>query len=285
MSGKTVLITGSSSGIGRSIAEYFQYKGWNVSATMRKPEIAEKEFVELENVRCVRLDVLDEDSIREAITETISAFGSIDVVVNNAGYGLVGPFETSTTKQIQKQFDTNLFGVMNVTRAILPYFREKNGGVIINIASAGGRMTWPLHTLYHGTKWALEGFTEGLQYELKPFNIRVRIIEPGAIRTDFFGRSQEVAASNGIDAYDEYVNRVIPNIQRSGADAPGAEIVAPVVYRAATSRSWRLRYQAGRAGGSVMFLRRILPTGWFNGLVAMVTERKADRLKRYRSET
>jgi NAD(P)-dependent dehydrogenase (short-subunit alcohol dehydrogenase family) len=284
MSGKTILVTGSSTGIGRSIAEYFQYKGWNVAATMRKPEAVDKEFSELPNIRCLPLDVLDEDSIRQAIAETIATFGSIDVIVNNAGYGLVGPFETTTREQIEKQFDTNLFGVMNVTRAILPYFRERRAGVIINIASAGGRMTWPLHTLYHGTKWALEGFTEGLQYELRPFNIRVRIVEPGSIRTDFFGRSQEIAFSSELAVYDEYVNRVVPNLQKAGADAPGPEVVAPVVYQAATDRSWRLRYQAGRAGGTVMFLRRVLPTGLFNGIVRMVTERKADRLRRYRAE-
>jgi NAD(P)-dependent dehydrogenase (short-subunit alcohol dehydrogenase family) len=283
MTRRTILITGSSTGIGRSIAEYFQYKGWNVAATMRRPD-DEKELKDLENVICLRLDVLNEPSIREAIDATISAFGAIDVVVNNAGYGVIGPFETTAREQIQKQFDTNLYGVMNVTRAILPYFRERQAGVIINIASAGGRMTWPLYSLYHGTKWALEGFTESLQYELRPFKIRMKIIEPGSIQTDFHGRSQEVARGNGIDVYEEYVNRVVPNLQRAGADAPGPEIVAPVVYRAATDNSWRLRYQAGRATGTSMLLRRILPTRLFNAIVRMVVERKTDRLKRYRAE-
>jgi NAD(P)-dependent dehydrogenase (short-subunit alcohol dehydrogenase family) len=283
MTRKTILITGSSTGIGRSIAAYFQYKGWNVAATMRRPEL-EEELATLENVRCLKLDVLDEESIRNAIAETISAFGAIDVIVNNAGYGVIGPFETATREQIQKQFDTNLYGVMNVTRAILPYFREKRNGVIINMASAGGRMTWPLYSLYNSTKWALEGFTESLQFELRPFNIRMKIIEPGAIQTDFYGRSQELAESADLRAYDDYVNRVVPNLQKAGADAPGPEIVAPVVYQAATARTWRLRYPAGRAAGSIMFLRRILPTGLFNGIVRLVTERKTDRLKRYRAE-
>jgi NAD(P)-dependent dehydrogenase (short-subunit alcohol dehydrogenase family) len=283
MTRKTILVTGSSTGIGRSIAAYFQYKGWNVAATMRMPE-REEELNGLDNVRCLKLDVLDEGSIRHTIAETISAFGAIDVIVNNAGYGVIGPFEVTTREQIERQFNTNLYGVMNVTRAILPYFREKRSGVIINIASAGGRMTWPLNSLYISTKWALEGFTESLQYELRPFNIRTKIIEPGSIQTDFFGRSQEVAESRELDVYDDYVNRVIPNLQKAGADAPGPEVVAPVVYRAATDDSWRLRYQAGRAGGTVMFLRRILPTRLFNGIVRMATERKTDRLKRYRAE-
>jgi NAD(P)-dependent dehydrogenase (short-subunit alcohol dehydrogenase family) len=283
MTRQTVLITGASTGIGRAIAEYFQFKGWNVAATMRKPEL-ETELTQLENVRCLRLDVLSEPSVKETIAEAISLFGSLDVVVNNAGYGVIGPFESTTREQVRRQFETNVFGVMNVTRAILPYFRERNKGVIINIASAGGRMTWPLYSLYHGTKWALEGFSESLQFELRPFNIRVKIIEPGSIMTDFFGRSQEVAIEHGDQKYEEYVNRVMPNLQKAGADAPGPEVVAPVVYRAATDNSWRLRYQAGRAGGLVMFLRRVLPTRVFNGVVRLVTERKSDRLRKYRAE-
>jgi len=283
MTRQTILITGCSTGIGRAIAEYFHFKGWNVAATMRKPEL-ETGLAKLENVRCIRLDVLSEPTINEAIAETISLFGSVDVVVNNAGYGLIGPFESTTREQARAQFETNVFGVMNVTRAILPFFRERRKGVIINIASAGGRMTWPLYSLYHGTKWALEGFTEGLHYELRQFNIRLKIIEPGSIMTDFFGRSQEVASAHADQKYEEYVNRVMPNLQKAGADAPPPEVVGPVVYRAATDNSWRLRYQAGRAGGFVMFLRRVLPTRVFNGVVRLVVERKSDRLKRYRAE-
>lgn len=283
MTRPTILITGSSTGIGRAVAEYLQYKGWNVAATMRRPEL-ETELTQLGNVRCFRLDVLDEGSIRNAIADTISVFGSIDAVVNNAGYGIIGPFEATTSEQIRKQFDTNVFGVMNVTREILPYFRERRDGVIINIASTGGRMTWPLYSLYHGTKWGLEGFSESLQYELRPFNIRVKIIEPGAIQTDFYGRSQDVVMLDDHKIYEEYVNRVMPNLQQEGADAPGPEVVARQVYRAATDNSWRLRYQAGRVAGLFMFLRRVLPTRLFNGIVRMVTERRSDRLKPYRAE-
>lgn len=281
--GKTVLITGSSSGIGKAIAAHFQAYGWNVAATMRNPYL-EKELTELENVKCIALDVLDEASINGAIGETIAAFGGIDVVVNNAGYGVLGAFEAASVEMIRKQFDTNVFGLMNVTRAILPYFRSRKSGVIINIASAGGRMTWPLYSLYHGTKWAVEGFSESLQYELRPFGIKVKIIEPGAIRTDFYGRSQEFAEKEGLTAYDEYVNRVMPNLQSAGANAPGPEVVAEVVFKAATDSSHRLRYQSGRGAAYILFLRRLLPTRMFNWMVRATVERKVDRLKRYRSE-
>lgn len=280
---KTVLITGSSSGIGKTTAAWFQAMGWKVAATMRKPEL-ETELNQLENVTCIPLDVLDSKSIDRAIQETITTFGSIDVVVNNAGYGLIGPFEATSDEQIRKQFDTNVYGLMNVTRAILPHFRERKSGTIINVASAGGRMTWPLYSLYHGTKWAVEGYSESLQYELRPFNIRVKIIEPGAIQTDFYGRSMEVGQQKGLDVYEEYVNRVVPNLQQAGADAPGPEMVAEVIYKAATDNSWKLRYTAGRGAGYILFLRRIIPTRWFNGLVRTMTERRQDRLKKYAKE-
>lgn len=281
---KTILITGASSGIGKNIAAYFQAMGWNVAATMRAPE-KETELTELENIKCIRLDVTDEASIKSAIDETIRVFGAIDVVVNNAGFGAVGPFEAATKEQIQHQFDTNVFGIMNVTRAILPYFRNKRNGVIINIASAGGRMTWPLYTLYHGTKWAVEGFSESLQYELRPFNIRVKIIEPGAIKSDFWGRSQEVLSRKGLDVYEEYVNTVVPNLQKSGASAPEADVVSEVVYKAANDLSWRLRYQPKASTSFTLFLRSMLPTGWFNATVRRVVEKKENRLKKYAGES
>jgi NAD(P)-dependent dehydrogenase (short-subunit alcohol dehydrogenase family) len=281
---KTVLITGSSTGIGKMIAAYFQAMEWNVAATMRSPE-KETELIELENIKCIRLDVTDEASIQSAIEETITAFGGIDVIVNNAGFGSIGPFEAANKEQISRQFETNVFGVMNVTRAILPYFRSKRSGIIINIACDGGRMTWPLYSLYHGTKWAVEGFSESLQYELRPFNIRVKIIEPGSIKTDFWGRSQEVLVKKGFDVYEDYVNTVVPNLQKSGANAPEPDVVAAVVYRAATDNSWKLRYQAGSGTSFFMFLRRVLPTRWFNGVVRRTVEKKEDRLKKYAGES
>jgi short-subunit dehydrogenase len=281
---KTILITGSSSGIGKTIAAYFQVMGWNVAATMRTPE-NETELTELENVRCIRLDVANEDSIKIAIDKTIEMFGGIDVIVNNAGYGAVGPFEAASNEQIQKQFDTNVFGLMNVTRAIIPYFRSKRDGVIINVASAGGRMSWPLQSLYIATKWAVEGFSESLQFELRPFNIKVKIIEPGAIKTDFWGRSQEVILKKDLDVYEEYVNTVVPNLQKSGANAPEPDVVAKAVYKAATDASWQLRYQAGSGAAMFMLFRRLLPTRWFNAGVRRSLEKREDRLKKYAGES
>lgn len=274
---KTVLITGASSGIGKSIAFHFQQKGWNVAATMRKPN-KEKDLVDLPNVKCLYLDVNNEQSIDESIATALDVFGTIDVVVNNAGYGAVGAFEAASKEQIQKQFDTNLFGLMNVIRAILPYLRERRQGTIINIASVGGRITFPLYSLYHGTKWAVEGFSESLHYELRSYNIKVKIVEPGAIKTDFYNRSMDIVKKEGFEAYDHYVEPVFNTIQDIGTSAPGPNVVAKKVYKAATSRSWKLRYPVGGGAPILLFFRQILPSSLFFWSVRLVTERKVKRI-------
>lgn len=264
---KTILITGSSSGIGKATALHFAAQDWNVVATMRTPEKA-GDWAKHSTITLTRLDVREIDSIHQAINDTINKFGKIDVVVNNAGYGLVGPFEASTHEQIQRQFDTNVFGLMNVCRAIIPHFRAQEDGIIINVASMGGRITFPLYSLYHGTKWAVEGFSESLQFELQPFNIRVKIIEPGAIKTDFYHRSMDVISKPGLTAYDAYVNRAMPNMNRFGETAPGPEKVAQVIYQAATEGSSKLRYQINSA--PLLALRRLLPLSLFQRIVRMV---------------
>ncbi len=270
---KTVLITGASSGIGKSVATYFHSRGWNVAATMRRPE-NEHDLSQLDRVKPFRLDVLDEDTIESAIKDTVQHFGQVDVVVNNAGYGLVGPFEASTGEQIKRQFDTNVFGLMNVTRAVLPLFREKKEGVIVNVASVGGRITFPLYSLYHGTKWAVEGFSESLQYELKQFGIKIKIVEPGAIRTDFYDRSMDLMKKEGLTAYDSYADMAFNNMQDIGKKAPGPDIVARKIYKAATDGSWRMRYPVGSGAPMLLFMRRIIPNSWFFRMVRMVVEKK-----------
>ncbi|HOZ13677.1 MAG TPA: SDR family oxidoreductase [Tenuifilaceae bacterium] len=269
---KTVLITGTSSGIGKSTALYFASKGWNVAATMRTPE-KEKELSKVDGIKLFKLDVTDPASIQSAIEESISVFGGIDVVINNAGYGGVGVFEAASQEQIQRQFNTNVFGVMNVTRAILPYFRQKKSGTIINVTSVGGLITFPIYSVYHSTKWAVEGFAEALQYELRPFNIKIKNIEPGAIKTDFYDRSQDLFKKEGLTDYDNYAKVAFENTQNAGVNAPGPEVVAKKIYKAALDRSFRLRYPAGPQAPALLFLRRLLPLSWFRGIVKLVVER------------
>ena len=269
---KTILITGASSGIGKATAIYFAQRGWNVAATMRTPE-REQELVKYPNIKLFRLDVTNEESIALAITNAIKAFGQVDVLLNNAGYGGVGVFEAATKEQIQQQFDTNVFGLMNTIREILPYFRERRSGTIINITSVGGIITFPTYSIYHASKWAVEGFAEALQFELRPFNIRVKNIEPGAIKTDFYDRSQVLFAKEGLTDYNAYETITVANTQEAGANAPGPEVVAKAVWKAATDSSYRLRYPAGVQASILLFVRRILPFRLFRSMVRMVVEK------------
>ena len=186
-----------------------------------------------------------------------------DVVVNNAGYALIGAFEACDMADIRSQFETNVFGLMEVTRAISPHFRLRQQGVLINVSSIGGRMTFPLYSPYHGTKWAVDGFSESLQYELRQFNIKIKIIEPGAIKTDFYTRSTTVAKKAGLTVYDAYINKVLPKMNRAGADGSPPEVTAKAIYQAATDRSGKLRYPAGGNASFLLGLRKLLPDTWF----------------------
>ncbi|TAE45497.1 MAG: SDR family oxidoreductase [Cytophagales bacterium] len=243
---KTVLITGASSGIGKATAVYFQQKGWQVIATMRNPT-NEKELNTLKNVQVLQLDVTDEKSIENAVKKSLELFGNIDVVINNAGYGTLGAFEAATSEQIKRQFDTNLFGLMSVTKAFLPHFRSKKSGLFINISSIGGTMTFPLFSLYHATKWALEGFSESLNFELRELGIGVKIVEPGGVKTDFAGRSLDWLINPELTDYNttiEKIQKVFSNPEIANNYSEAAQIAA-VIFEAATDDKKQVRYLAG----------------------------------------
>ncbi len=272
---QTVLITGASSGIGLATALYFQERGWNVVAGVRRPDYA-TQLVGLDHLLCLRLDVNDQQTIDAAVQETIGTFGKLDVLVNNAGYGTVGAFECSKEEQVLQQFETNVFGLMRMTRAVLPYFRQQKQGVLINVSSIGGRITFPLYSVYHSTKWAVEGFSESLQYELAPFNIRVKLIEPGAIKTNFYHRSQIVFHSEDVLDYQSYQDRVLHNVAQLEAHAPPPQIVAETIFQAANDRSDRLRYSVGDQVPLLLLINRLLPHAWFRRIIKGILE-KNDR--------
>jgi NAD(P)-dependent dehydrogenase (short-subunit alcohol dehydrogenase family) len=262
---KTVLITGSSSGIGKATAIYFAKQGWNVAATMRSPE-KETELTKLSNVKLFALDVTNNESITKSIEAAAKAFGKIDVLVNNAGYGADGVFEAMTDEVIQQQFDTNVFGLMRVTRAIIPHMRENKGGTIIQIASMGGRLSFPLFSIYHGTKWAVEGFSEALQYELRPFNIKIKIIEPGTIKTEFYGKGRVAVTGSNLPMYKDFVEKCEKVSQAPAQNGVTPDEVAKVIFKSVAA-GWKMRFAAGNPAPMLLWLRKRLPDSWYFGIV------------------
>ncbi|MGI9401405.1 MAG: SDR family oxidoreductase [Rhizobiaceae bacterium] len=261
---KTILITGSSSGIGKATARLFHKNGWNVVATMRKPE-AEEELNKLDNVLVTALDVTDESSINSAVKTAIDKFGNIDVLLNNAGYGAYGPLEAFPMDAIERQFDTNVIGLLAVTKAVLPHMRAAKSGVIVNISSIGGKMTFPLGTLYHGTKFAVEGMSEALHYELEPIGISMKIVEPGMIKTDFGGRSFDFRNDEAMSEYQGTVAGLMAAFGAAGEGGSEPELVAEVIWTAATDGTSTLRYTAGDDAAEFMKNRKELDDETFIG--------------------
>jgi NAD(P)-dependent dehydrogenase (short-subunit alcohol dehydrogenase family) len=252
---KTILITGASTGIGRATAQLFQQAGWNVAATMRDPT-REIELTALPNVLVQALDVTDKDSIVAAVSATVSRFGQLDALLNNAGYGLFGPLEAVTPQQLERQYRTNVFGPVQTIQAALPHLRATHG-VIINVSSIGGRVSFPFNSLYHGTKFALEGISESLAMELAPQGVRVKVVEPGGVKTDFAGRSLDVMSLSGLDLYDAPLKSTMAVFadpaRRDNHSQP--EDIARVILAAATDSGPRLRYLAGKDAIAAAALR------------------------------
>jgi len=240
---KTILITGSSSGIGKATAILFAEKGWNVIASMRTPE-NETELTKFENISLAKLDVLDPESIKKTVNESISKFGKIDVLVNNAGYGAYGPLEVFDRESIVRQFNTNVIGLLDTTQAVLPHFRANKDGIIINVSSMGGRMAFPFGALYHGTKYAVEGISESLNFEVSAFGGKVKVIEPGATATDFAGRSFDFKNDANLEEYQGLMTNLMTLLESLGGNSVAPSVVAEKIYEAATDGTDRLRYPA-----------------------------------------
>jgi NAD(P)-dependent dehydrogenase (short-subunit alcohol dehydrogenase family) len=241
---KTIVLTGASSGIGKATAKLFFDKGWNVVATMRNPA-AETDLRETDMLKLVALDVQNPASPPAAVAAALDAFGKIDVWLNNAGYGATGPVEAGSRDQIQRQFDVNFFGLIECVKAIAPHFRGRKAGVLINVSSIGGLMTIPSYGVYNASKFAVEGLSEGLWYELGTFGVKVKLIEPGAIKTDFGGRSMDAWDVSALPDYAPFVAKVKAARAEFVKKSSTPELVAGVIYEAATDPSDTLRYLAG----------------------------------------
>ena len=234
---KTVLITGCSTGLGRLTAKTFQAQGWNVVATMRTPE-KESELNQLDNLLLTRLDVTDQASIEQAIASAVDAFGSIDVLVNNAGYGGHAAVEQASDEMVRRMFDTNVFGVFNTTRSIVPLFRKQGSGTIVNVTSMAGMIGIPLESAYCASKWAVEGFTEALALECRDLNIKVHSILPGAYATSF-GNNLQDNLGDGDQAIVDHSQRLMNHFgavvaEHHSGQQPDGQEVADMVYQCAT---------------------------------------------------
>lgn len=259
---KTIFITGASSGIGKATAKLFQSKGWHVIATMRTPE-KEQELSQLENVSLLPLDVTDPAQIQTCVNEAIK-LAKIDVVFNNAGHGLYGPLETYSDEQITGLLNTNLLSVIRITQAFIPYFRQQGAGLFIATSSMGGMTAFPFSALYHAAKWGLEGFSESMYFELSKFNIGIKTILPGGVRTDYVGRSMTYGTEK-IDAYQPIMDKaekVMSNLMVPENLTP-PEIIADTVFEAATDNKDQIRYVAGEDGKQLYEARLSMGTEAF----------------------
>jgi NAD(P)-dependent dehydrogenase (short-subunit alcohol dehydrogenase family) len=255
MKGKVALVTGASSGIGEATAERLAAAGYKVFGTSRRATPAGQRSFEI-----MTLDVTSHQSVGAVVEEVMRRAGRIDVLVNNAGFGVApAGAEESSTEQAQSIFDTNFFGIVRMTRAVVPHMRRQGDGRIINIGSVLGFLPMPYVALYAATKHAVEGYSEALDHELRTRGIRVSVIEPAYTKTPFDAHFVEPDAT--LDEYREVRAAVTKRVQELMATADEPRVVADVVLRAATAARPRVRYTAGGVAGRMRFLRTFLPAG------------------------
>jgi NAD(P)-dependent dehydrogenase (short-subunit alcohol dehydrogenase family) len=275
---RIAVVTGSSSGIGFETALLLARSGFHTYATMRNLEKSKK-ITEIANteklpLQVVQLDVNDEISVKNAIDKIVAAGNKrIDVLVNNAGYGLFGPLADTSIEEIKAQFETNFFGVIRVTQQVLPVMRKQNSGgsTIVNVSSVGGRIGIPVLSAYQSTKFALEGLSESMSYELEPFGIRVVIIEPGFIRTNIINSS--TTAEKALDSKSPYfsltqkVKNHFKSMMENASSSSPPEEVAKVILQAITSENPQLRYTVGNDAATIIQARMNMPDNEFKKMI------------------
>src|SRR5918994_5104547 len=248
---KVAVITGSSSGIGLESALILARNGYTTYATMRSPDkdISLKAAVQNESlpIRIVQLDVTDDSSVKNAIQTIVSETGRIDILVNNAGYGLGGALEDLSIEEIKNLYETNVFGLIRVTQIVLPIMRKQQSGIIVNVSSGAGLFGYPGGSAYVSTKFAVEGLSESMSYELEPFGIKVVLIEPGFIRTNF-ANAMVIAkkAQDPSSPYSQMMQRIAANASTMAMNGSSGDVVAKVILEAVTSKNPNLRYLAGK---------------------------------------
>ncbi|MFL6361038.1 MAG: SDR family oxidoreductase [Nitrososphaeraceae archaeon] len=277
---QVAVVTGSSTGIGFETSLMLARNGFHTYATMRKLEgggskhitdIAKNENLPLQ---VIQLDVDNDKSVLEAINRIVTEKNRIDVVVNNAGYALVGALEQTSMEEIKAQFETNFFGAVRVTQAVIPVMREQRSGKIVNITSMGGRIAIPLDSIYHATKFALEGLSESIQYELEPFGIKVILVEPGAVGSNFWKNWRMAAkASNSSDNNNDYSlyrqieNNMLESFKKMKQNAIHPSEVAKMILQAVTADNPDFRYVIGKDAATILETRKRMSDREFQDLL------------------
>jgi short-subunit dehydrogenase len=258
---QVVLISGISSGIGNAIGHLFEKKGYRVYGTSRYASSAPK----IPGIEMLSLDVRVPHSVQSCVNEVLSRAGKIDVLINNAGYALMGAAEESSDEEIAAQLDTNFYGVIRLTRAVLPLMRKRRQGHIINISSLVGRISMPFMGIYSASKHAVEAYSEALYHELLPLGVSVSLIEPGFIHTAFGDHSTTTKIR--ISDYAPWYRQTLDSVQQHLAQAPLPDLVAVAVLRAAESEKPKLRYLVGSDANLVARLRKWIPETMFGRIL------------------
>lgn len=270
----TVLVTGATSGIGREVAVALAARGYRVFATGRDP--AALAALAGPNVTAIRLDVTSADSIAAAAAEVDARTdgAGLDVLINNAGYGWAAPAVEMSDADLRAMFDTNVFGLMAVVRAFAPKMIARGSGRILNVSSVGGRMTFPLFGGYNGSKYAVESLSDALRLELGPLGVKVVLIEPGGIRSNFAATSMKGVARYRSDGspWAGVYQRAEAFLARAEANAAGPEVITRIVERAITARRPAARYVAPFAARVQLWLMATLPTRWTDALLSRMFE-------------
>lgn len=274
----TIFITGTSSGLGKATVEYFAQQGWNVIATVKSTYIYSDIFNHFPNVTVYELDVTNFEQVNSVVKTVIKEFGKIDVVVNNAGYCLMGPTETSTMTQIKEQYETNVFGVFAVTKAFIKHFRENRNGMFINIASSSAQFNYPYIGAYGSSKWAVRGLTECLGIELAPFNIEVKAIYPGTHATKIFtklddgtGEIKKVFAE-----YKPFYSNFF-SAQAALSEVTSPTNIAVEIWKAVNNRKGKLHIVSGGDAKLFAFMKKILSQRAFQKLQIRSIMQKASK--------
>lgn len=274
ITGKTALVTGASSGIGMATVESLLSEGAVVYASARRLE--KMQDLEKMGANVIKMDVTDESSITTAMNSILEKEGSIDILVNNAGYGSLGAIEDVSIDEARRQFEVNLFGLARITQLVLPTMRRNGYGKIVNISSVGGKVYMGFGGWYHATKHALEGFSDCLRLETKPFGIDVVIIEPGGINTEWGNIAMEnLKKTSGTNsAYAPVVDRVIKGFtgMQTAGKLSKPSVIAKVILKSVTAKRPQTRYAAGYLSGTTLFLRRWLSDRMFDTLSSKMIE-------------